>query len=296
MSNTHALKLPSPKGIASDFSRGSVLFVGTATVVIRYAGFTILTDPNFLHAGDHAHLGYGLTSKRLTNPALEIDELPPLDLCLLSHFHGDHFDRVAAERLAKDLPIITTPHATRKLHAKGFRNLHSLDTWDSIEVSKGQSRLRITSMPGRHAPGPLAALLPQVMGSMLEFGMEDGATLYSMYISGDTLLIDELKEIPRRYPDIFLGLFHLGGTKILGLLTVTMDAKQGVEAVRIIHPHTAIPIHYNDYTVFKSPLEDFRRAVEGANLPVEMVYLAHGEAYEFEAPAMQAKLRAMGGR
>ncbi len=295
MSKVHALKLFSARSATPDFSHGSVLFVGTATVVIRYAGFTILTDPNFLHAGDHAHLGYGLTSRRLTNPALEIEELPPLDICLLSHYHGDHFDHIAAERLNKDLPIITTPHATRALHHKGFRNLHSLNTWDSVDVSKGEARMRVTSMPGRHAPGPLAALLPQVMGSMLEFGMPGSETLYSMYISGDTLLIDELKEIPKRYPDIFLGLFHLGGTKILGLLTVTMDAKQGVEAVRIIHPHTAIPIHYNDYTVFKSPLEDFKRAVAKADLPVEMVYLSHGEAYEFEVPAMQARLRAAGG-
>jgi hypothetical protein len=49
---------------------GSVTFVGTATVLIRYGGLTILTDPNFLHRGDHVHLGYGLTSERLTNPPL----------------------------------------------------------------------------------------------------------------------------------------------------------------------------------------------------------------------------------
>lgn len=41
-----------------------------------------------------------------------------------------------------------------------------------------------------------------------------------------------------------------------------MDAEQGVEAVRIINPREAIPIHYNDYEVFKSPLEDFKRVIE----------------------------------
>jgi hypothetical protein len=40
-----------------DLGSGSVYFVGTATVLIRYAGFTVLTDPNFLHQGDHVHLG-----------------------------------------------------------------------------------------------------------------------------------------------------------------------------------------------------------------------------------------------
>src|SRR3954470_6180252 len=90
---------------------GSILFVGTATTVITCGGFTILTDPNFLHAGDHAHLGYGMTSERLTNPAIEIEELPPLDLCLLSHLHGDHWDDVAEAKLSRSLPIVTTPHA-----------------------------------------------------------------------------------------------------------------------------------------------------------------------------------------
>ena len=49
----------------SDFGRWSVFFAGTATVIIRYAGFTVLTDPDFLPAGDHGHLGYGLMVKRL---------------------------------------------------------------------------------------------------------------------------------------------------------------------------------------------------------------------------------------
>jgi hypothetical protein len=55
-----------------------------------------------------------------------------------------------------------------------------------------------------------------------------------MYITGDTLVIDALKEIPRRYPDIDLALLHLGGTRVLGIL-VTMDAEQGVEMLQIGH-------------------------------------------------------------
>ena len=97
-------------------------------------------------------------------------------------------------------------------------------------------------------------------------------TRLQLYISGDTLVHDRLKEIPRRYPGIDLALLHLGGTKILGVLMVTMDAGQGVEAIRIIEPRTVIPIHYNDYTVFKSPLEDFKRAVAEAGLEYALSY------------------------
>ncbi len=271
-------------GGAADFARGSVFFVGTATVILRYAGFTILTDPNFLHAGDHVHLGYGLTAERLTNPAVEIEQLPPLDFVVLSHYHGDHFDRVAEERLRKDVPIVTTEHAAAELKEKGFTATVALDTWDAVTAEKGGARVRVTSMPGRHGPPVVEKFLPPVMGSMLEFETGAGRTALRLYITGDTLVFDDLHEIPKRYPDIDLGLFHLGGTTIMGIL-LTMDAEQGVEAVRIVNPRRVIPIHYNDYEVFKSPLEDFKRAAEEAGLSERMIYLSHGETYDFEVPA-----------
>jgi L-ascorbate metabolism protein UlaG (beta-lactamase superfamily) len=269
-----------------NFGSGSVFFVGTATVVIRYAGFTILTDPNFLHRGDHVHLGYGLISRRQTNPAIEIEDLPPLDFVLLSHMHGDHFDRVVERKLNKATPIISTRHAVAYLKRKGFTATHALRTWETLTITKGEARLRLTAMPGTHAPGPLAAALPPVMGSMLEFRTAEDETRLRLYISGDTLVHEQLEEIPRRYPQIDLALLHLGGTMILGVVMVTMDARQGVEAIRIIEPRTAIPIHYNDYTVFKSPLEDFKRAVAEAELEERVHYLSHGDTYEFEVPAL----------
>ena len=282
MSGAEVLTLPR-RNEDPDLRNGSIFFVGTATVLIRYAGFTILTDPNFLHRGDHVHLGYGLVSRRLTNPAVEPEDLPPLDFVLLSHMHGDHFDRVAERKLNKATPIISTRHAVAYLKRKGFASAHALRTWETLPIVKGDARLRLTAMPGTHAPGPLAAALPPVMGSMLEFGTPENETRLRLYISGDTLIHEHLKEIPRRYPEIDLALLHLGGTKGLGIL-VTMDARQGVEAMRLIEPRTAIPIHYNDYTVFKSPLEDFRRAIAEAGLEDRVHYLSHGDTYEFEVP------------
>jgi L-ascorbate metabolism protein UlaG (beta-lactamase superfamily) len=280
---SHTLTLESG-GAAADFSKGSIFFVGTATVILRYAGFTILTDPNFLHAGDHVHLGYGLTAERLTNPALDIEQLPPLDFVVLSHYHGDHFDRIAEERLRKDVPVVTTGHAAGELKDKGFTATVALDTWDSVTVEKGAARVRVTSMPGRHGPPIVEKFLPPVMGSMLEFDPGAGRAALRLYITGDTLVFDDLNEIPKRYPDIDLGLFHLGGTTIMGIL-LTMDAEQGVEAVKIVNPKKVIPIHYNDYEVFKSPLEDFKRAAAAAGLSERMIYLSHGETYDFEVPA-----------
>jgi L-ascorbate metabolism protein UlaG (beta-lactamase superfamily) len=67
----------------------------------------VLTDPNFLHQGQRAYLGYGLVSKRRKPPALTVAELPPIDAIVLSHLHGDHWDRVAQRGLDHSLPVVT---------------------------------------------------------------------------------------------------------------------------------------------------------------------------------------------
>ncbi|WP_048198175.1 MBL fold metallo-hydrolase [Methanocella arvoryzae] len=279
MARHHTLNLPGSARATDE--PGSIFFVGTATTIIRNNGFTILTDPNFVHAGDHVHLGYGLTAERLTNPAVEIERLPEIDFCLLSHMHGDHWDDVATEKLRKDIPVVTTPEAASVLKDKGFTNTRPLDTWDQITVNKGGVWARITSLPGKHGPPVLDIALPEVMGSMLEWGKGNAVSGPRIYISGDTLVFDDLKEIPKRYHDIDLALFHLGGTRIMGIL-VTMDAEQGIEAIRIIKPGHSIPIHYNDYDVFKSPLEDFQKAVKEAGLESRVTYLKHGDTFTFD--------------
>jgi L-ascorbate metabolism protein UlaG (beta-lactamase superfamily) len=284
-------------GSSVDPSEGSIFFIGTATVLLRYAGLTILTDPTFLHAGDHVHLGYGLTSEKLEDPAIDIDDLPNVDLCVLSHYHGDHFDRVAEEKLRRDLPIVTTGHAARRLEKRGFSEATGLDTWQSVRIGKGQAGVRITALPARHGPPVVHRLLPPVMGSMLEFELAGGRTALRIYITGDTLVHETLAEIPRRYPEIDLALFHLGGTRILGVL-LTMNGEQGVRALRMVNPRRVIPIHYDDFDVFKSPLSEFRQAVERAGLEDRVTYLLRGETYSFDvpeerlAPSPELRLRA----
>ncbi|MCL5744309.1 MAG: MBL fold metallo-hydrolase, partial [Acidobacteria bacterium] len=219
------LDLPAEPAIPAS-RQGSIQFVGTATCLIRYGGFTILTDPNFLHRGEAVHLGYGMQSTRLTEPAIQFEELPPVDFVVLSHMHEDHFDTLVQRRLNKSMPILTTTQAARALERKGFRRLYPLDTWDRIDVRKGDAEVRLTSMPGTHGPMLVSSLLPSVMGSMLEFRNPATPVTFRMYLSGDTLIHDDLKEIPRRYPNVDVALLHLGGTRIMGIL-VTMDAKQG---------------------------------------------------------------------
>jgi L-ascorbate metabolism protein UlaG (beta-lactamase superfamily) len=244
-------------------------FVGHATTIIRYGGFTLLTDPNFLRRGQRAYLGYGLTTRRIIDPAISIGELPALDGVLLSHLHGDHWDRVAQRHLDHDLPIVTTTHAARRLTRRGFGATHGLTRWHQHELAKHGRVVRITAMPARHAFGVMGRLLPPVIGAMLEFGPAGGGTDLRIYISGDTLMHDELTEIPRRYPDIDVGVVHLGGGRVLGTALVSMDARQGADWTELMSCRRVVPVHNDDYTVCTSPLSAFeaearRRGLAGA--------------------------------
>lgn len=259
----------------------SLQFIGTATALIRFADLTILTDPNFLHRGERAYLGYGLSAKRLTEPALGIDELPELSAVLLSHLHGDHWDRRARRGLDHGLPVVTTNHAARRLKRHGFAAARGLRTWQQHEISGVSASLRVTALPGQHAPGPLKHVLPPVMGSLLEFS--DGAHRLNLYLTGDTLFVNALREIPTRAPAIDVAVFHLGGTTLPGGVMVTMDAEQGTDLLEFLRPPMTIPVHYDDYSLFRSPLADFNAEVERRGLTERVRVVERGDTVELSS-------------
>ncbi|WP_430790539.1 MBL fold metallo-hydrolase [Actinoplanes sp. G11-F43] len=231
-----------------------VTFVGNATVLLRLGVFTLLTDPAFGAAGSRVHLGYGAWTRRLKDPAMAYRQMPALDLVLLSHLHGDHFDRAARQTLPPDLPIVTTPQAQRRLRRRG-RAVTGLPTWDAREWRRDGQLLRVTALPGRHGPGFADRLLPDVMGSLIDWEV-DGQRRLRLYVTGDTLYRPGLGEIRDRCGEIDAMLIHLGGTRLLGLL-LTMDGRQGADLTGLIRPRLTLPIHYDDYAVMKSPLGDF---------------------------------------
>ena len=175
------LTLPHGGSQLADLRRGSIFFAGTATAIIRYAGFSIAADPSA--------------------------DSPAADLAILSHLRDDP-DHLVGE---PQMPIVTTRHAAEALNDAGCERAFSLQTWEPFEVFKGESHLRITAMPAKRA-GFLSFLAPPLMGAMLEFFSGDKIPL-RVYLTGDTSAHSDLEQIPRRYLniDVALGTPHISG-------------------------------------------------------------------------------------
>ncbi len=208
-------------------------------------------------------------------------DLPALDAVVLSHLHGDHFDRVARADLARSQPILTTQHAARTLQRWGF-DADGISVWESRTLVRGRETLTVTALPAVHARGLLGKLLPPVMGTLLEHS-RDGQVCRCVYLSGDTLTGDHLDEIAARHPDIDVAVVHLGGTRVL-LHTVTMDGAQGVDFLRRVRPAQAIPVHYDDYKVFRSPLSEFQRLAASVGLGHLVRPVGRGDTLQLDRP------------
>ena len=112
----------------------SAVWLGHATVLLRIAGKTILTDPVLSH---RIGVGLGVMTagpKRLVAAALRAHELPKLDLILISHAHFDHLDRPTLVKLHKSTPVVTASRTGDLIRDLGFRNITELAWGESARL------------------------------------------------------------------------------------------------------------------------------------------------------------------
>ncbi|HZZ43465.1 MAG TPA: MBL fold metallo-hydrolase [Tepidisphaeraceae bacterium] len=124
----------------------AAIWIGHATVLLRIAGMTILTDPVF---SNRVGIGLGPFTagpRRLIAPALSIRQLPPIDLILLSHAHFDHLDRPTLHRLPRQTPIIAAHQTQDLIRDLGFKKITELRWNESTDLGP----LKITARQVSH--------------------------------------------------------------------------------------------------------------------------------------------------
>jgi L-ascorbate metabolism protein UlaG (beta-lactamase superfamily) len=221
--------------------------IGGPTVLIEVGGWRLLTDPTFDPAGHDYKFGWGTGSRKLAGPAIAAAELGQIDAVLLSHdHHDDNLDPAGRALLPSSGSVITTVAGAKRLGD----NALGLEPWATTKLeAAGRPTIEIVATPCRHGPPLSRPIVGDVVGFALRW---DGQEHGSLWISGDTVLYDGVREVADRL-QVGTALLHLGGVRfpISGPLHYTLTAAQAVELGGLIRPHTVIPIHYEGWKHFR---------------------------------------------
>lgn len=251
-----------------------ITYVGGPTAVLEIGAWRLLTDPTFDPAGGSYRFGWGTGSRKLSAPAISREAVGPIDAVLLSHdHHDDNLDHAGRALLAEAHRVITTVPGARRLGDEA----QGLAPWAQTTLEQeGRPSVRVTATPARHGPPLSRPIVGHVIGFVLEWeGQRNGA----LWVSGDTVWFPGIAEIGRRF-DIGTALLHFGGVRfpISGPLRYTMNAAEGVKAVRELGLEAVLPIHYEGWRHFREGRGEIEEAFGSAGLGGRLTWLAPGEA------------------
>ncbi|MDE8345491.1 MAG: MBL fold metallo-hydrolase [Acidocella sp.] len=235
----------------------SVCFIGHSSFLIRLPGLNILTDPVFSKRCSPVRFA---GPSRVRAPGMRMEDLPPVEMILLSHNHYDHMDISALKRLRRLHPkavIVTMLGNAAFLAKKGLTGAIELDWWDETQVGETM----VTATPARHfAARGLYDRNETLWGGMMI--MHQGRRLY---FAGDTGYTRFFKEIRERLGAPDFALLPIGAYEPRWFMgPVHMNPADAVQAFQDLGARRAVGMHFGVFQLtaesIDAPLHDLQAA------------------------------------
>ena len=247
---------PPQRPPALDGAAAVVTFIGHATFLIQTPAGNILTDPMYSErAGPLGVLG----PRRVRQPAVRFDDLPPISTVVLSHNHYDHCDRRTLGTLAKRFdPIVVTPLGNGALvRSAGIRNVEELDWWQDSK----SAALPITLTPAQH----FSARTPFDRNRALWGGFMLGAPGTRILFAGDSAYGPFFRDIRQRLGPIDLALLPIGAYEPRWFMHVVhMNPAEAVQAHLDLEASESVGMHFGTFQLTTEGIDEPLRALEEA--------------------------------
>jgi len=229
-------------------SEATVTWIGHATVLVQLDGVNLLTDP---HWGRRASPLSFAGPKRLQPPGLAFEDLPPIDLVLLSHDHFDHLDLGTVKRLAAERdPVFVVPLGLKRwLADEGIPRVIELDWWQELE----HRGLRIVCTPAQH----FSQRTPWDSNTRLWASWAVLGASHRLYFSGDTGYFDGFREIGARLGPFDLVALAIGAYMPPAIMRlVHLTPEEAVAAFQDLQGRTLLGIHWGTFDLAEEPLDE----------------------------------------
>lgn len=245
----------------------TITLIGGPTALISIGGLNLLTDPTF--DAPQAYEG-AVRLEKHSGPAMKADDLPPIDVVLLSHEqHFDNLDHSGRAFLPRAGRALTTPQSAARLGG----NAEGLAPWQSVEIRAPDSqRFVITATPARHGPYGFEPISGDVTGFVVSLGDDHGP---SIYVSGDTVWYEGVAEVAHRF-DIRVAVLFTGSAKPRGAFHVTMDANDAIESAAAFPRATIVAIHNEGWAHFTETQDQLAHAFKALGIAKRLKPLERG--------------------
>jgi L-ascorbate metabolism protein UlaG (beta-lactamase superfamily) len=221
-------------------------FIGHASFLLQMGGQNVMIDPNFAR--------WLFVLKRLRQPGVNLRDLPPIDLVLVTHAHFDHLHRPSLRAIVQltkrrkgSAPAIVVPHHVFDLVSDlGFSDVVELDWWNSYR----HRALTVTHVPSRHWGARIIKDSHRGYGGYV---VRDNK--HSVYHAGDTAYFSGFREIGQRLsPDV--ALLPIGAYNPPTFRNVHADPSDATRAFLDLGARWMVPMHYGTFKLSHEPMEE----------------------------------------
>ena len=246
---------------------GRVRWLGHSTVLLEMDGARLLTDPVLRPWVLHLRRAAPLVA----------EDLLDVDAVLISHLHYDHLDLPSLQRLDRGVSVVVPRGAGALVRGRGFRSVEELEAGGSIRVGPALVR----AVHAEHDSSRVLGAKSDALGYVVEGSRR-------VYFPGDTDLFPEMAGLA---PGLDLALVPIWGWGP-SLGPGHLDPRRAAEALTLLRPRLAVPIHWGTYYPVQStrwktpaflsePVREFERCAAELAPEVEVRVLQVGEELTF---------------
>jgi L-ascorbate metabolism protein UlaG (beta-lactamase superfamily) len=231
---------PPPERV--DGGRLRITFINHSTTLIQLDGVNILTDPVWSERVSPVSF---VGPRRHRPPGIRFEDLPPIDLVLVSHNHYDHMDVATLRKLQERnaAPIVTPLGNAALLRRHGVHDAIDLDWWDTTRHAHG---IETTVVPARHFSARAISDRNRNLWSGFVISGKSG----HVYFAGDTGWGNHFAEIGRRFAPIRAALLPIGSYLPRWFMQPAhIDPAQAVDAHFALGARTSIAVHFGTFAL-----------------------------------------------